>query len=310
MPTHNSTRSVAVWGKKVSRMCLNDIHKTNICHFSFKLPQYTSINTVINFTGKIQRDRHLRLDEDFHALHSQFFNFYPYQCIQCIHVNFPLKLHWHCSAVVSRMWDTTCLEHLSFGLHHFPCSSSQHVPDISLLLQTGVSQPDLHTTPTTQTPGGTTSPHTSSIFHSRMKYAWMCARHLPSLGLCSPQEARLICNWEVCWINQQFIHFLIEITLSKKTLITQNSTADPSRIVLCLLSMLTNGPLRFIEKLQWWRETERATKEKNIWLCRRNIVWLLHGEFLWCFDFDVFNVLLFVGDFCWFLIMPPLSLKC
>lgn len=133
-----------------------------------------------------------------------------------LHMNFPPKLHKHCSFTASRMWDVTWLERLSFRLHHYPCSILQHVPDISLLLQTGVSQPDLHTAPATQTPSGTTTPHTSSIFHSRMKYAWMCARHLPSLGLCSPQEARLICNWEVCWINQQFIRFLIEITLSKK----------------------------------------------------------------------------------------------
>lgn len=122
------------------------------------------------------------------------------------------------------MWDVTCVVCLSFRLHHFPRCISQHVPDISLLLQTGVSQPDLQTAPTTQTPRRTTMPHTSSIFHSRMKYAWMCARHLPSLGLCSPQEARLICNWEVCWINQQFICVLIEITLSKKTLLTQRTT--------------------------------------------------------------------------------------
>lgn len=133
-----------------------------------------------------------------------------------MHINLPPKLHWRCSAVVSRMWDTTCLEHLSFRLHHCPCSISLHVPDISLLLQTGVSQSDLHTAPTTQTPSGNTVTHTSSIFHSHMKYAWICAQHLPSLGLCSPQETRLICNWEVCWINQQFICFLIEITLSKK----------------------------------------------------------------------------------------------
>lgn len=191
--------------------------------------------------------------------------FYPHQCIShrsaCIRAHFPPKLHKHCSAAASRMWDTTCLERLSFRLHHFPRSISQHVPDISLLLQTGVSQPDLHTAPTTQTPSGTTTPHTSSIFHSHMKYAWMCARHLPSLGLCSPQEARLICNWEVCWINQQFIHFLIEITLSKNTDNTENSTTDPSRIVFCPLSVLTNGPQRFRGNLQWWRESERANKQ-------------------------------------------------
>ncbi len=166
-----------------------------------------------------------------------YLNFYPHQCLShhnaYIHINFPSKLHKHCSAVTSRTWDATCLEHLSFRLHHFPCGISQHVPDISLLLQTGVSQPDLHTAPTTQTPGGTTTPHTSSIFHSCMKYAWMCTRHLPSLGLCSPQEARLICNWEVCWINQQFIRFLIEITLSKNTDNTENTTTDPSPIVFC-----------------------------------------------------------------------------
>lgn len=161
-----------------------------------------------------------------------YLNFCPHHCAShhnaCIRINLPSKLHQHCSAAASRMWDTTRLERLSFRLHHCPRSLSQHVPDISLLLQTGVSQPDLHTAPTTQTPSGTTVPHTSSIFHSRMKYAWMCAQHLPSLGLCSPQEARLICNWEVCWINQQFICFLIEITLSKNTDNTGNSTTDPS----------------------------------------------------------------------------------
>lgn len=230
-----------------------------------------------------------------------YLNFHPHQGIShhnaCIHMNFPPKLLRHFSAaVVSRMWHATCLECLSFRLHHFPRSISQHVPDISLLLQTGVSQPDLHTAPTTQTPSGTTSPHASSIFHSHMKYAWMCARHLPSLGFCSPQEARLICNWEVCWINQQFIHFLIETTLSKNTDNTENSTTDPSRIVFCLLSMLTNGPLRFREKLQWWL-SERATKRKNI-LCWWNIVRLLCGECIWCFDLDFFQMFCcFCGSF-------------
>lgn len=171
-----------------------------------------------------------------------YLNFYP--CMShynaCIHIHFPSMLHKHCSAATSWTWDATCLERLSFRLHHFPRSISQHVPDISLLLQTGVSQPDLHTAPTTQTPSGTTTPHTSSIFHSRMKYAWMCARHLPSLGLCSPQEARLICNWEVCWINQQFIRFLIEITLSK-TLITRRTA--PLILPYCLLPIVN---------AHWW----------------------------------------------------------
>lgn len=122
------------------------------------------------------------------------------------------------SAVKSCISNWVAWERLSIRLHHSPCSVLQRVPDIRLLLQTRVSQPDLHWAPTTQTPSGTTTPHTSSIFHSRMKYAWMCARHLPSLGLCGPQETCLICNWEVCWINQQFICFLIEITLSKTAL--------------------------------------------------------------------------------------------
>lgn len=163
-----------------------------------------------------------------------------------IHVNFL------CYAIVSRIWGTTCLECLSFRLHH----SYQYVPDISLCCRR-VSPADLHTTPT-QTPSSTTLSHTSSIFHSHMKYAWMCARHLASLGFCSPQGARLICNWEVCWINQQFIPFLIEITISKKKNIG-NSTTDPSLIAFCLLSLLSSGPLRFREKLQWWQKTQRAT---------------------------------------------------
>lgn len=184
------------------------------------------------------------------------------------------------------MWDASCLEHLSFKLHHFPCSISQHVPDISLLPQTGVSQPDLHTAPTTQTPSGTTTPHTNSIFHSCMKYAWMCARHLPSLGLCSPQEAPLSCNWEACWINQQFIQFLIEITLSKSTDNTENITTDPSYIVFCLLSVfacvLTNGPQRFREKLQWYGNHKELIKREVALLCRQNIVWLIRREWIMC----------------------------
>ena len=185
-------------------------------------------------------------------------------------------MHRHCSAIASTIWHAASWIHLSFRLHHFPRSVSQHVPDISLLLHTGVSQPDLHTAPTTQTPRHITTPHTSSIFYSRMKYAWMCARHLPSLGLRSPQEARLICNWEVCWINQQFIRFLIEITLSKNTNNTGNSNNDPCCIVFCLLSisicMLTNGLLRFREILQLCWESEFTNRGISI-VC---------GEFFWC----------------------------
>lgn len=96
------------------------------------------------------------------------------------------------------------------------CIIHTNMSQISVSCCRLVSPEDLHTTPTTQTSSGTILSHTSSIFHSHMKYAWMCARHLPSLGFCSPQGACLICNWEVCWINQQFISFLIEITISKK----------------------------------------------------------------------------------------------
>lgn len=203
-------------------------------------------------------------------------------------------MHRHCSAVASRMWDATCLVRLSFRLHHFPRTISQHVPDISLLLQTGVSQPDLHTAPTTQTPRRTTTPHTSSIFHSRMKYAWMCARHLPSLGLCSPQEARLICNWEVCWINQQFIRFLIEITLSK-TLITQGTAP----LILPILSFAYCQFSSVCSLMACWDSARNYNGDGNqkelinreiFLLCRRNIVWMLHGEFIWCLDLDFFSM--------------------
>lgn len=116
----------------------------------------------------------------------------------------------------------------------------------------------------TQTLSGTTTLHTTSIFHSHIKYAWMCAWHLPSLGLCSPQEARLMCNWEVCWINQQFICFLIEITLGENT---ENINTDPSHIVFCLLSIwmcvFTNSLLRFKGKYQCWKP-ESAFKGRNI----------------------------------------------
>lgn len=192
-----------------------------------------------------------------------YLNFYQHHCTS--YINLPPKLHQHCSTVASRMWYCTRLERLSFTLHHFPCSSSQRVPDISLLLQTGVSQPDLHTAPTTQTPSGTTMPHTSSIFHSPMKYAWICARHLPSLGLCSPQEACLICNWEVCWINQQFIRFLIEITLSKNT----DNTAP---LILLILSFAHCQFSSVYSRMARWDSREitvlgirkKANKDRNI----------------------------------------------
>lgn len=200
-----------------------------------------------------------------------YLNFYQHHCTS--YINLPPKLHQHCSTVASRMWYCTRLERLSFTLHHFPCSSSQHVPDISLLLQTGVSQPDLHTAQTTQTPSGTTMPHTSSIFHSPMKYAWICARHLPSLGLCSPQEACLICNWEVCWINQQFIRFLIEITLSKNT----DNTAP---LILLILSFAYCQFSSVYSRMVRWDSREitvlgirkKLIKTEISSLCRQNSV--------------------------------------
>lgn len=178
----------------------------------------------------------------------------PYNSATCN--NLPPKLHQHCFAVMCRTWVPTSLECLSSRLHHFHFLHSicQHVPDISLLLQTGVSQPDLHTAQTTQTPSGTSLLHTSSIFHSHMKYAWMCAWHLPSLGLCSPQEGRLMCNWEVCWINQQFMRFLIEITVFENMDNTENTIIDCFHIVFCLLSafifVLSNSPSRFTNEIR------------------------------------------------------------
>lgn len=210
-------------------------------------------------------------------------NFIPYECTAHYNAYIHLNSPEHCSTVVKKMWDITCLECLSFRLHHVPCSISQHVPDISLLLKTRVSWTDLHTAPTTQTPSGITSPRTSSIFHSRMKYVWMCARHLPSLGLCSPQEARLICNWEVCWINQQFIHFLIETTISKK-----------QRTAPLILSLLLFAYCHCSQMARWdsgrnyngdGNHKELLKRETSL-LCRPNTVWVLHGEFIWCSDLD------------------------
>lgn len=175
--------------------------------------------------------------------------------------------------------------YLSFILHHFPCSIPKHVPDISLLLQTVVSQAHLHTAPTTQTLSGTTSPHNSSIFHSHMKYAWMCARHLPSLELCSPQEARLICNWEVCWINQQFIHFLIEITISKNTGKTEKSSTDPSLLlfVYCHCSLMAHWDSG--ENYNSDRIHKELVKTRSL-LCRQNIFLVVYREFIWSCDLD------------------------
>lgn len=40
-----------------------------------------------------------------------------------------------------------------------------------------------------------------------MKYAGVSIQHLLSLGSRSPAETLSICNWVLCWINQQFIFF-------------------------------------------------------------------------------------------------------
>lgn len=128
-----------------------------------------------------------------------------------------------------------------FFLHHFPCSLS-YVPVIILLLQIVVWPNHLHKALTTQTCSSITSTHNSSIFHRLMKYAWICALHLPSLELHTPQEACLICKWMLCWINQQLIYFLVEMTIrkkKKKTVVTAKSSSDPSMLLFvccyCLL---------------------------------------------------------------------------
>lgn len=45
------------------------------------------------------------------------------------------------------------------------------------------------------------------IFHTAVKYAGVSIQHLLSLGSGSPAETLSICNWVLCWINQQFIFF-------------------------------------------------------------------------------------------------------
>lgn len=60
------------------------------------------------------------------------------------------------------------------------------------------------------------------IFHSTVKYAGVSIQHLLSLGSGSPAETLSICNWVLCWINQQFI-FFTKITSSPLTQIYINN---------------------------------------------------------------------------------------
>lgn len=55
-----------------------------------------------------------------------------------------------------------------------------------------------------------------------MKYAGVSIQHLLSLGSRSPAETLSICNWVLCWINQQFI-FFTKITSSPLTQIYINN---------------------------------------------------------------------------------------
>lgn len=60
------------------------------------------------------------------------------------------------------------------------------------------------------------------IFHTTVKYAGVSIQHLLSLGSRSPAETLSICNWVLCWINQQFI-FFTKITSSPLTQIYINN---------------------------------------------------------------------------------------
>lgn len=60
------------------------------------------------------------------------------------------------------------------------------------------------------------------IFHTTVKYAGVSIQHLLSLGSGSPAETLSICNWVLCWINQQFI-FFTKITSSPLTQIYINN---------------------------------------------------------------------------------------
>ena len=60
------------------------------------------------------------------------------------------------------------------------------------------------------------------IFHTTVKYAGVSIQHLLSLGSRSPAESLSICNWVLCWINQQFI-FFTKITSSPLTQIYINN---------------------------------------------------------------------------------------
>lgn len=60
------------------------------------------------------------------------------------------------------------------------------------------------------------------IFHTTVKYAGVSIQHLLSLGSGSPAETLSICNWVLCWINQQFI-FFTKITSSPPTQIYINN---------------------------------------------------------------------------------------
>lgn len=95
------------------------------------------------------------------------------------------------------------------------------------------------------------------IFHTTVKYAGVSIQHLLSLGPGSPAETLSICNWVLCWINQQFI-FFTKITSSPLTQIYINNlcqiTCQGKRIgsyattqyhsVLCFTSHLSNPHIR------------------------------------------------------------------